>query len=148
MNHFKTAQKGFTGKEFLVVILVIGILCGAAVPLFNSMKSGRLEKQALRFVQVIQRNIEKSKIISHDQSQQTQYPQALDDQPNQQRCLNCFSAVLKKGLSHKLWFKISATEYAFSRNGNFGDDVGKYTEKGDLRVSYDPLKGKLTLTIF
>lgn len=143
MNHFKPTQKGFTGKEFLVVILAIGVLCFAAVPLFNGMKADRLEKQALRFVQVIQRNIEKSKLVSPDQSQHIQYPQALDDQPSNQRCLNCFNAVLKKGLSHQLWFKISDTEYAFSRNGNFGD-VSKYTEKGDLRVVYDPSSGKIT----
>lgn len=143
-DKFQLNISGFTGKELLLTLIVIGVLCAAAIPIFNALQDQRREHQVGNVVRFIQTAIDKKTTVASTTSPQTQLLQALDDQPSGKPCSTCFNTILKRGISNPLWFKISDAEYAFSHNGNFGS-AEKYTEKGDLRVMYDATSGKLTV---
>lgn len=52
-------QKGFTSKELIMVVVVIGILCFAAIPQFFAM-------QTLRRDHEIKKTIETKELITND----------------------------------------------------------------------------------
>lgn len=137
MNHFRTSSKGFTGREFLIVMSVIFLLCVVSVPAFYALQRATRVHNMNQIVLSVQRELPHlaTTIYENLPSPVTTYPESLDHQPSQRRCFTCFNKVLKKGINNVFWFKLSDTEYLFSTNGNSGD-VSRYQEKGDYRIQY------------
>lgn len=134
---------GFTIKELLMVIVVIGILCLAAIPQYFAMQNTRRHTEMEKIVKKVQAAIFQGKKTHEDQN--TTFPSALDREPINRKCLNCFSLILNKGVKNPLWFKISETEYLYSRNGNT-NTIEDYKESGDFKITYDTKTGTLIAT--
>lgn len=46
-------QKGFTSKELIMVIVVIGILCFAAIPQFFAMQNKRYDPEIKKAIEMM-----------------------------------------------------------------------------------------------
>ena len=131
-------HSGFSTKEFLMVIVVITILCLAAIPPFFALQSSRHKTEMQTVVQVVQTQLQNLKNTG------AAFPTALDANPVQSPCLNCFSGIGKDALNNPLWYKFTATTYLFSTNGNH-NVVTDYQESGDYKIEYDSGNGTLKI---
>lgn len=139
----KNTNTGFSIKELIMVMVVIGILCIAAIPQFYAMQNSRRQTQMEIIVRQVQSGI--FKIKTADKELSVPIPEILDNEPINQTCQNCFSLILEEGIENNLWYKLSATEYLYSRNGNF-ESADDYKESGDFKISYDKETGTLLAT--
>lgn len=131
-------QMGFTIKELLMVLVVIGLLCVAVIPQFFSMQNSRRRSEMEKVISVLQNIL----VENSKNTNQTNFPQSLDTQKSQTFCTSCFDVLLKKGISSKLWYKVSDTEYLFSVNGNH-ENQQAFHEEGDVKIIYQPTTGQI-----
>lgn len=124
-----------------MVTVVIGILCGAAIPQYYAIQNSRRQRLMEETIRDVQAAIFKLKTAGADLEES--FPSSLDHEPAGQACQNCFSLVLEKGIKDPLWFKASDTEYLFSRNGNH-ERPADYRESGDFKIIYDRTTETLT----
>ncbi len=136
-------NQGFTLKELLMVIVVIGILCGAAIPQFYSLQRSRRQTEMEKVVGIVQAGVVRDgKATGAGDNKQVTFPEKLDNEPMGKVCHNCFGLILDKGVESPLWYKRSDSEYLYSRNGNSGDEKN-YLESGDFKVIYDRKNGNV-----
>lgn len=136
-------QNGFTTKELLMALTVIGILFLAAIPQFYSMQRAKRESDMRRVVAMLEQGIRKFSAADVDKK----FPTTLDDQAAGTVCSACFSSVLDKPLVSNLWFKdkgfVGTSLYRYSIDGDFdGDD--SYREPGDYEIHYHVMDGTIT----
>lgn len=135
-------QKGMTIVELVVVVIIIIILWIISIPAFHALQNNTRDKEFKKTVSLVQDHIkswhERLLLVVKVDS----YPEVLDGNPVQSVCKSCFESVLNKGISNDLWYKVSKTEYYFSRNGNTGE-LANYKDKKDYRVTYNPSNGIL-----
>jgi prepilin-type N-terminal cleavage/methylation domain-containing protein len=136
-------QKGFTLPELLMVIVVITLLCLAVIPQFFSMQNARRQTEMEKIVAVVQAGIQREQARSIATDNKSDYLPNLDDQSSGVSCTDCFSKILEKPLRDPLWFKASANEYYYSRNGNTGS-AESYQEEGDDKITYDSQSGVIS----
>jgi type II secretory pathway pseudopilin PulG len=139
----KTLQSGFTTPELLMVIVVIALLCIAAIPQFFSMQNARRETEMQKVVAVVQAGITREQARNIAANGDKSFPATLDEQPTSKPCQICFNKILAKPVDLPEWYKVSNTEYLFSRNGNHAE-LADYQENGDYRISYDQTTGFLS----
>lgn len=140
----KTAR-GFTIPELIMVVVVIGILCIAVVPFFFMMQNARRQTDMEKVVAVVQAGLLRDQAKAGDPA--APFPAALDGQAAKSACQGCFARVLEKGIASALWYKVSDTEYHFSRNGDHAGPED-FREPGDFRITYDASKGTIQAVPF
>ena len=124
-------NKAFSTKELLMVLVVIGILCYAAVPQFFALQ--RSKRQTDMEKTIVQVNIalkEKGE----------EMPTFLDSEPTRKSCQNCFNAILEKGIKNDFWYKYSENEYYFSKTGKTGT-LQAFQDEGNFKVIYNREQG-------
>lgn len=142
------SKKGFTIKELLMVIVVIGILCGMAIPSYYHLQTQRLSSEIQKTVTLLQTSLDSIVKQSAAQSFQNKVlPEFLDSEPINQPCLNCFSQILKHGVSDKNWVKSGDREY-FYTSRSISKDSAVSPAKGDFRLIYDNNKGQVLFSQF
>jgi prepilin-type N-terminal cleavage/methylation domain-containing protein len=138
-------QHGFTLPELIMVVVVIGLLCVAVVPFFFMMQNARRQTDMEKVVGIVQAGLLRDQAKAGDPA--APFPAILDHQPAKTACQDCFSTVLEKGVASALWYKVSDSEYHFSRNGNHAGPAN-YREPGDFRITYDATRGVFSATPF
>lgn len=137
----KNNENGFTGKEFMMVIVVIAVLCLAAIPQFYSMQKSKREADLAKLVTLVEEGLRKKQ---SDDPLLT-FPAELDGAEVGKPCENCFSTALEKPLKSSLWFKAAPLEYYYSLDGDSGS-TDSYKEVGDYHVTYNPKTGRVIAT--
>lgn len=133
-------QNGFTIKELVMTVVVLGILCGLAIPPYYMMQESRA---VTRMEQVLQRlHIQISAIKNSTES----FPQVLDGEASQQVCQNCFANIDKAKMDQSLWYKKAEGTYLFSPNGT-GQSEADFSESGDYRITYLPAEGRFDVVV-
>ena len=133
-----TDQKGFTSKEFIMVIVVMGLLCVLAIPPFYALQNARRRTDMESILATIETKLEKLK------EEGLPIPTRLDDNPLQSPCLTCFEGILPEGQSAPLWYKFAENVYLYSVNGDH-ETVTDYQQSGNFKVEYDTVNGKLSV---
>ena len=131
-------NRGFTTKEFVMVIAVITLLCVLAIPPFFAMQNSRRRTEMETTLRVLQTQLQNYKRSSEPM------PATLDSNPIQSPCLDCFKNLGNNSLNNPLWYKFSETTYLYSSNGNH-TVVTDYQEPGDYKIEYDSSNGELKI---
>lgn len=131
-------QKGFSIKELVMTLVVMGLLCGLAVAPYNMMQNARITTR----LQAVLQNLEtKLRVYKTDKGD---FPQTLDESPVGQVCQNCFATVLHHIAKQEQWFKVSATHYLFSATAQ-GSQESDFRKAKDFDVEYEPSQGQFTI---
>lgn len=130
---FSTA--GFSIKELIMTLVVIGILGVIAIPPYFSLQETRRVTRMQRLVK--QLNVSVNVIKNSDGA----YPKTLDNASNGEFCKACFvNLVPRLKVDQSEWYKVSDTEYLFFLDG-FDAKKANFELKGDYRITYDPNAG-------
>ena len=121
-----------------MVLVIIGILCFAAIPGYNYLQDSKRHSDMELTLQKIRVSLMKKSQVNG--STELSFPNRLDEEPSNQVCKNCFSLILEKGVNNSLWYKVSETEYLFSKNGE-PKSAKEYRNPGNFRVKYNVLNG-------
>ncbi|MBF0105336.1 MAG: type II secretion system protein [Deltaproteobacteria bacterium] len=131
-------QKGFSLKEFLAVILIIGALCTISVPLYDLLQNSYNERQLTKTIERIQTGLAQYK------TEKNTFPNVLDAEPINQFCKKCFGMILNRGIKNKRWYKAGQNDYLFSKNGHFKKNSADTSLAACSRITYSNVTGNLT----
>lgn len=140
-------MKGFTIKEMAMVLVIIGLLCFAAIPQFYVMRAGHRKSEAQKIVTRIQQSLSanQSSIPSSEiQPESVFAADALDEEPLLKICDACFSAVHDKGIKSPLWLKKSNREYIYALSNN-PSSIDEFEISGNLRLIFDAASKRVEL---
>lgn len=129
-------MRGFTIKEMVIVLVIITLLCGASIPAYYHLIGQKRQADVKILIDKLQNKL-KTGDLSH-------FPLTLDKAPSSSLCENCFSSLIENGVNNKYLYKISDTEYFFSKYGCF-ESKSIFETKGNYRITYDAKNGAITL---
>lgn len=140
-----SSESGFTGKELIVVMIIIIALCILAIPQYFSLREKSRQKKMNNTIASVQAGIAAwhyRKLVDNIDA----FPEKLDSNDFNSKCTKCFEEILDKPVKNELWFKAGQTEYYFSLKGKTGSPKA-YKEKGNFKVIYNPTQGTITAQI-
>ncbi|MCP5463491.1 MAG: hypothetical protein H7A33_00535 [Deltaproteobacteria bacterium] len=137
-------NKGFSIKELIMVFVVIGILCAAAIPGFNYLQETKRSADFEKTIASLKLSLNNNAKTTTDDQAQTAV--LLDEEQAQSICQNCFSKLLPEPLANRLWFKESENTYLYSANGNYGH-ANNYNEQGDYRIQIDTKQNVVSVSV-
>ncbi len=131
-------SKGMSLKELLIVNTVIVGMAVASIPLFYRLQNMSRENSFIEIAKMLDSSLSSLKVKQVLIESQQILPKTLDQNPTSAVCTSCFENVIDKGVESKLWFKLDATTYLYSTNGNLDTNQDAYNEKGDYTLTYNP----------
>ncbi len=95
-------KKGFSAKEFLMAISVIGILCAISIPQYYSLKLNSSKRLADGVATAITHAL-KENLVSIP----------IDANPLASHCESCFSGIPRIKVTQNRWYKNTDSEYFY-----------------------------------
>ena len=118
--------KAFTSKEFLMVIVIIGVLCAASIPAYYSLRAASERQKA---------SIWSTKITTFLKNAPSQTTQ-LDTNKDLSLCVKCFESVSLPGLLDTRWFKVNTSTYLIGTESS-GQNLESFEKAGNLKLDID-----------
>lgn len=141
----KSLSSGFSTKEFLMVLIVLGILCFAAIPQFNYLQSAKRQSDFDQSFTALRSRLEDEKKQPKSE-EQLPFPLTLDTQTDDSKCTQCFESMQINVANQDLWYKKSSNEYFYSKNGN-NELSSDFMESGDIKLTYDSTQGTVNAVV-
>lgn len=133
---------GFTLPELAMVLGVIAVLCLVSIPEFYVLQNSRRETEMYKVIQSMQVWL-KGKKSPYPATATPNFPAKLDNQQPKTICQSCFSEGMENPLDNANWYKVTDSDYFFSRDGDHSSPED-YQENGDFTIHYEASTGTLT----